>query len=206
MESAQLREILILTAKRSILNKYKYHRLDKGRLGEAEVRNVMAKTLEEKRITYALEYPTTDKFRRPNGNVSRVALVDMVIFENKTAKDPSFLIEFKRGQPQLSFMDKDFIKMMQAPSDIKGCCFFHILPKGLSASKGYRARAHAEIIKKYFQAYEKTNNSVCFPKRFFLFILDATSNQYYYCEKENICQIEGFDKGPWHILKARGRC
>jgi hypothetical protein len=206
MEPAQLREILVLTAKRSILNKYEYHRLDKGRLGEAEVRNVMAKTLEEKRVYYALEYPTSEKFRRPNGNVSRAALVDMVIFKNKTAKNPSVLIEFKRGQPQLSFIDKDFIKMMQAPSDIKGCCFFHILPKELSESKGYRARAHAEIIKKYSQAYEQARNSSCCAKRFVLFILDATSNQYYYCKKENICRIEGFDKGLWHVLKARGRC
>jgi isopentenyldiphosphate isomerase len=46
MNPKTLKEVMVLAAKRSILNKYRYHRLDAGRLGEAEVRNVMAKTLE----------------------------------------------------------------------------------------------------------------------------------------------------------------
>jgi hypothetical protein len=161
--------------------------------------------LEEKHIYYALEYRTGEKFKQPDGDVSGAALVDLVVFDNEEALNPSVLVEFKRAEPQVSFIAKDFVKMMQERSVVQGACFFHLLPKARSQSTGYRNKAHKAIISKYLRAYKSAAYARCFPKWFVLFILDATSHQYYLCEKENICGIDRLDDGIWHVLKARGQ-
>ena len=52
-----LHEIFVLTATRSIKRQYRYFILDRARLSEPEIRHVMAKILEEKKI-----YQDTERY------------------------------------------------------------------------------------------------------------------------------------------------
>jgi len=92
---------LILTARRCVKNSYKYHRLDKSRLGEAEVRNVMAKILEEKKIYYGIEVSTRERFQKQVKQTTRRALIDLAIYDGPDTELPSIIVEFKRSQPVL---------------------------------------------------------------------------------------------------------
>ena len=206
MDKLQLREICRQTAKRTILRQYRYQVLDRERLSEAEVRNVMAKILEESKVYYGIEVATEEKQRKKESVIHRRALVDLAIYENKKAEHPAVLIEFKRAQPTKDKIEKDFSKMMGEPANVKGTCFFHILPKEENRPGKSLERARNEVVKKYHAAYSAIKIKKCIPKWFVLFILDSSSRKLYICEKENICCIDKFDNGKWEPIKySRGR-
>lgn len=195
-----LHEIFVLTATRSIKRQYRYFILDRARLSEPEIRHVMAKILEEKKICYGIEIATKKKHKISGNKMERSALTDLVIYENKKLMGPHIWIEFKRGQPGIGKIVKDFIKMMKEPS-IQGACFFHVLPKINSIEKKSNERAKKAIIKKYSDAYERAHKHNCGKKWFVLFILDSNSKQYYFLQKDDICDIGSFDGRQWMDLK-----
>jgi len=197
----QLKEICRQTAQRCILKQYKYQVLNRERLGEAEVRNVMVRILEEKKIFYGIEIATEEKQEKEGNVINRSALVDLAVYENQKAETPTILIEFKRGQPGLDKIEKDYAKMMNEPDCVKGSCFFHILPKEQDKSEKASERARNEIIKKYDRAYLSVSRGKCVPKWFMLYILDASARKLYICEKENICHIDKFNDGTWEPIK-----
>jgi hypothetical protein len=210
MGKSEFLKISVLTARRCVKNRYKYHRLDKSRLGEAEVRNVMAKILEEKKIYYGIEVATQERFQKQVKKTTRRALIDLAIYDGPDTKLPSIIVEFKRSQPVLYNIIKDFKKMMAEPNDIKGACFFHILPQSEGAKEGKESmgrisRARNEIIKKYEEAYKEAKVRQCVDKWFMLFILDGSRDEYYYVEKESICRLDGLGTGEWKALKSRQR-
>jgi len=127
MDRVLLKSLLIMVARRCAQRQYKYQILDKKRLGEAEVRNVMAKTLEEKQILYGIEVQTSTPYQKTTNNYTRRALFDLIIYDDKD-DSPSVLIEFKRGQTPIGNIEKDFRKMKIEPKEGIGTCFFHVLP------------------------------------------------------------------------------
>lgn len=201
MNQQLLKEICRQTARRCILKQYRYQILNRERLGEAEVRNVMVRILEESKFFYGIEIATKEKQNKEGNVINRSALIDLAIYENRKTKDSAILIEFKRAQPSLDRIEKDFAKMIKEPSHVIGCCFFHILPKGQNRSEKALERARKAIVKKYYQAYSSVNKIKCVPKWFILYILDATARKLYVCEKENICHIDKFDDGIWEPIK-----
>jgi len=210
MEKSEFLKILVLTARRCVKNRYKYHRLDKSRLGEAEVRNVMAKILEEKKIYYGIEVSTKERFQKQVNQTTRRALIDLAIYDGPDTKLPSIIVEFKRSQPVLYNIIKDFKKMMAEPNDIKGACFFHIRPQSEGAKEGKTSskktlRSREAIIRKYENAYKEAKVLRCMHKWFILFILDASKDEYYYVEKKSLCRIGGLGTGKWNVLKSRQR-
>jgi len=210
MGKSEFLKISVLTARRCVKNRYKYHRLDKSRLGEAEVRNVMAKILEEKKIYYGIEVSTQERFQKQVKKITRRALIDLAIYNGPETELPSVIVEFKRAQPAVYNIIKDFKKMMAEPNDIKGACFFHILPQSEGAKEGKESmgrisRARNEIIKKYEEAYKEAKVRQCVDKWFMLFILDGSRDEYYYVEKESICRLDGLGTGEWKALKSRQR-
>jgi hypothetical protein len=196
MEIDTLKNIFILTAKRSALRQYKYHVLDRFRLSEPEIRDVMSKILIEYKVHYGIEYPTLVKHKISGETRSRSALVDLVIYEKDNLRHAKTWIEFKRGQVDIQNIKKDFIKMLKEPS-IELVSFFHILPKIGSKSEKSKQTSQRSILKKYLEAYNSTPKEGCHPKIFILFIMDVESRQYYFCKKDNICAIERFDDGDW---------
>ncbi|GEM_PF-1189420 len=203
MDQERLKQIFRLTALRSVGKQYKYHRLDRNRLGEAEVRNVMARILEENKIYYGIEISTKAKQPKKENIRNRVALVDLVIYENRKDETPSIFIEFKRGQPSLDDIKKDFRKMVREPekTSLRGGAFFHILPKVEDPKEKFLERARKEIIKKYAKTYIRLKKGKLRSRWFVLFILDASSRKYYYCSKSDINRIDKLDDGAWYPLK-----
>jgi len=195
-----LNEIFVLTARRSIKRQYRYFILDRTRLSEPEIRHVMARILEEKKFCYGIEIATKKKHKISGDTMERSALTDLVIYgKNKLSGSPIW-VEFKRGQPEIGKIAKDFIKMTKEPS-INGACFFHVLPKINSIEKKSNDRAKKAVIKKYSDAYELVDKDKCDKKWFVLFILDSNSKQYYFLQKNDICNIDSFDDGQWMDLK-----
>mgnify|MGYP001585464591 CR=1 FL=1 len=201
MNKEQLKEICRQTAKRCILKQYKYQVLNRGRLSEAEVRNVMVRILEERKFYYGIEIATEENQEKEGNVINRPALVDLVIYDNRKAENPIMLIEFKRAQPSLYKIEKDFAKMMNEPARVKGSCFFHILPKEKKRAEKALGRARNEIVKKYYQAYSNVNIEKCVSKWFMLYILDASARKLYVCEKQNICHVDRFDDGTWEAIE-----
>jgi len=201
MKMELLKGIFELTSKRSVLRQTKFQRLNRERLGEAEVRNVMVKILEQKGVYYGIEAATKEKQAKEGNIIKRSALVDLVIYERKEDERPEIFVEFKRGPVSIDKIEKDLLKMMREPDYLKGACFFHILPKVRNKSERSLARARNQAIKKYYQAYCKIDKTACIQRWFILFIMDTTSRKYYLCEKENICNIEKLDNGKWEDIK-----
>jgi hypothetical protein len=193
MEVDVLRQLLLVASRRSVLRQYRYHKLDKERMSEAEIRYVTAKVLEENRIYYGIEIPTREDYVHEDKHVTRKALVDLVIYEKKESEHPSVFIEFKRGQPEIEKIKKDFNKMMREPSSLEGACFFHILHKSDYGSDNRLSRARSNILKKYSDALKdvhhthRFNNQVLSNRWFLLFVLDGSNRQYNSCTVGNMC-------------------
>ena len=196
-----IKNICISTAKRSILRQYRYHLLDRTRLSEPEIRHVMTKILDEKRIFHGIEIATKYKHKITGISRERSALVDLVIFDNNDHH--SIWMEFKRGQTDPKNIKKDFIKMVKEKSEtLKGVCFFHIIPVSLNKTKSQKnlQKARNSIIDKYSQAYNQTPKEGCSTKWFILFILDAESREYYLHFENDVCNIKEFPKEKWSRL------
>lgn len=209
MTRKEFKEILLLVARRCAHRRYKYQILNRDRLGEAEVRNVMAKTLDEKRLHYGIEIPTSVPHKL-TGVTSRRALFDMVIYNEKASDREAIIVEFKRGQPKPSFIEKDMRKMISEPLPAVGACFVHILPEkasGEMSTEKSMERAKNQIINKYNQAYHKSkelDSKKAMSKWFILFILDVSSKKYYYYESDDINKIDAFPKIEWERIRGRG--
>lgn len=199
MNIETIKEIFVLAGKRSIKRQYRYFILDRSRLSEPEVRHVMAKILEERKIYYAIEKATEKKHRITGETMERSALTDLVIYGKDRRAGASIWVEFKRGQPEIGKITKDFIKMIREPS-IKGACFFHILPKINPKKNKSNERAKKAIIEKYSDAYGSVDKDKCEKKWFVLFILDGNSRQWFFLHKIDICNIDSFG-GKWEDLR-----
>ena len=155
-----LKKIFILTAKRSAQRQYRYLVLDRSRLSEPEIRHVMTRILVEKKVHYGIEVATQAKHRISGKDMSRSALVDLVLYEKGNKKEPIIWVEFKRGQSSIDKIRKDFIKMLMERY-LEGVCFFHILPKLRSRTEKSTWRAQEAILKKYFEAYQNIEKRNC---------------------------------------------
>lgn len=183
VNSKGLQDIFVIASNRVVHRGYKYFNFRGNDLSEAEIRHVVAKVLEEKKMHYALEVPTKYPFKhneKGNKKTTRRALFDMAIYAShakiEKSLEPEIVIEFKRGQPQNNapqVIRKDFIKMLGEPC--KGAAFFHILTGKRVKSK----TAHEQIIKKYNDAFNKEKNSKYLDKWFLLFILDLNEKRHY---------------------------
>lgn len=169
----------------------------------------MAKTLEEKRLHYGIEIPTSVPHKL-TGNTSRRALFDMIIYNGKASDRAAIIVEFKRGQPKPSFIEKDMSKMLSEPLPAVGACFVHTLPErasGEMSTEKSKERAQNRIINKYNQAYKKSkklDSKKAMSKWFVPFILDVSSKKYYYYESDDINKIDACPKQEWERIKGRG--
>lgn len=200
MDIETIKEIFTIAARRNVKRQYRYFVLERSRLSEPELRHVVTKVLDEKHIYYSLEYPTLVKHRISGKGRSRSALVDLVLYKEDNKKEPIIWVEFKRGQPSIDKIGKDFIKMLKE-RDLEGVCFFHILPKLRSRTERSRLRAQKAVLTKYSEAYQSIEKSECEKKWFVLFILDCENKQYYFCQKNDICNIDNLDEVRWREIK-----
>jgi len=200
MDINDLNEIFLRTARRIVRRQYRYFNLDRARTSEAEARHVFAKILDERKLYYGIEIPTEAKHSISGSTIKRSALTDLVIYgEGRSNKFPIW-VEFKRGQPGIDMIAKDFIKMIMEPS-ILGVCFFHILPEVESMVNRSNERAKKAVIRKYVEAYQRVEKGNCKSKWFVLFILDCSSKQYYLLQKNNVCNIDSFENSRWIAIK-----
>lgn len=194
MNIKTIKKIFIKTATRTVKRQYRYFVLERSRLSEPEIRHVMAKILDEEQIYYGFEYPTLVKHRISGKGRSRSALVDLVLYKEENKKEPIIWVEFKRGQPSIDKISKDFIKMLKE-RNLEGVCFFHILPKLRLRTEKSKLRAQEAVLTKYSEAYQNIEKSECEKKWFILFISDCESREYYFCQKNDICDIDKLDDG-----------
>jgi hypothetical protein len=81
---------------------FTYQRFEYERMAEAAIRNVMARILEESRTYYGIEVATINPYEHTNKRITRRALVDLVIYPDKSTKDEMIYIELKREHPAVS--------------------------------------------------------------------------------------------------------
>lgn len=196
MNIQTIKEIFTTAARRIVRRQYRYLVLERSRLSEPEVRHVVTKILDEKHIYYSFEYPTVIKHKISGTSRSRSALADLALYEEDNKKESVIWVEFKKAQPSINKIIKDFIKM-RMEKGLEGVCFFHILPKLRVRSERSKLRAQKAILKKYIDAYQSIKEHNCEKKWLILFILDCENKQYYYCQKDDICHIDNLSDGHW---------
>lgn len=207
MDYEELKSICLSTAKRCILRQAQYQVLNKSRLDESEVRNVMIKVLEGKKKYYGLEISTGVPFRNEFGKKTRSALFDLMLFGSKDPQSRSICIELKRGQPPLENIIKDFIKMIIEPAPIYGACFFHLLPRAEGRSEKALKTARNSVLIKYNKAYMRAIKGVGasgnHTRWFALFVLDSSTSSLYSHFEPNISNIKEFPGGEWERIQYR---
>lgn len=184
MDCALLQDVYLETARRLLIGPFTYQRLVPERMGEAEIRNVLARVLEEKQQQYAIEVATGEPYIHKNGRETRKALVDLVTYTATPNGNESVYIELKRGHPPISNIIKDINKMISEGKYLVGASFFHYLHKADYGSDNRSLRTRSNILKKYQDALTEANgirpkNRILSSKRwFYCFILDGSSHKY----------------------------
>ncbi len=184
MKRDLLQNIFIESSRRLLIGPSTYQLLDSERMGEAEMRNVMARILEERKLHYAIEVATGEPYKHKDGRQTRKALVDLVIYENGPSRDRSVYVEFKRGHPARGNIIKDIVKMLGEKKHLEGASFFHYLHKGDYESENRIKRARSQIIKKYGDALNDARKDrqedpqILLGRWFYVFILDGSVKEY----------------------------
>ena len=184
MKKDLLQDIFLETSRRLLIGPFTYQLLDSERMGEAEMRNVLVRVLEEKKLHYAIEVATGEPFIHKDGHQTRKALVDLVIYGNGPSRDKSVYVEFKRGHPSIGNIVKDIAKMLGEKKHLEGASFFHYLHKGDYGSENRLKRARSQIIKKYYDALNdarkdrQVDTQILSGRWFYVFILDGSAKEY----------------------------
>jgi hypothetical protein len=191
-EAEVIKEIFVETSKRLLQNFFSYQILNRERMGEDEIRNVMARVLEERKIFYEIETATEEAFIHEDNRVTRKALVDLVIYGEKHDRSSSINVELKRGHPVIEKIKKDIIKMFGEKEHLRGACFYHYLQKIDYGSIDRLDDAHSRILKKYSSALEQCQDIDRYDKNmldkrwFLLFIIDASNEEYFFGFVDNM--------------------
>jgi len=127
-------------------------------------------------------------------------LVDLVLYKKENKKEPIIWVEFERAQPSIDKINKDFIKMLRE-SNLEGVCFYHILPRLRSRSIKSKQRAQEAVLQKYYDAYHSIEKNKWDKKWFILFIMDCENKQFYYCQKDDIRNINSLSDGHWEEIR-----
>ncbi len=151
----------------------------KNIIREPEATYVVAHLLSEKGVDFGLEVPTKKYLFK--SKKEDVGDTDLAI--EPTAKQIN--IEFKRDQPNVESIKKDFVKLLGEQTD--GCAFFHILKNTDSGTLPI-------LLEKYIIAYNNSLNlKDRYPKWFLLFIFVKEKKECFWQLFDDIINISEDD-------------